>query len=89
MEKYKSREYCKAIKCDVQEDINEMPWKKQLYKVYCERCSAYKFHHWLQENGYEIVKRKQKYVIGKCDKCSIPIFRGENVCPHCGTGFSQ
>lgn len=52
---YQSREYCKAINCEVQKEIDE--GKDVKYK--CRKCEAWKFHDWLQSEGYnKIVKTK-------------------------------
>lgn len=57
-EPYKSREFCKATECPVQEEIDK---GKEDFKWICHHeCvrSAWAFHDWLQKNGYKIIKRK-------------------------------
>lgn len=68
MEEYKDREYCKnkfgdGSPCYIQEviegivaDPNLTPGEAE--NVCKEACEAYKFHDYLQENGYEIVKKE-------------------------------
>lgn len=44
---YGNREFCKAIKC---------PRTYGKDKNRCSNCRAYKFHNYLNANGYKIVK---------------------------------
>lgn len=59
---YKRREYCKSIKCPVQMLMNGKKEGSKEYdeiKEICrEKClhTAREFHHWLDENGFLIVK---------------------------------
>jgi len=63
---YQSREYCKDVECDIQDLIdngNGTELSKELSKVFAKpfcknQCEAYKFHKWLQEHDYKIVKDK-------------------------------
>lgn len=61
MIEYQSREFCKK-KCYVQQsllDSNEITnsGKEHIRKMNCgSNCMAYKFHDWLNKNGYMIVK---------------------------------
>ncbi|WP_156906834.1 hypothetical protein [Desulforegula conservatrix] len=51
MKEYQRYEYCNAVKCPRLEDI------KDGVKAYCEElCGAYKFHKYLQDQGYKIIK---------------------------------
>jgi len=62
MSEYKSREYCKDVECEIQKIIDEDNTSLELgfAKGYCRNeCSAYKFHKWLQENNYKIVKENE------------------------------
>jgi|GEM_PF-1725246 hypothetical protein len=59
MKEYKSREFCKDVGCSIQYliDNKENENLKENPKNYCKReCSAYRFHQWLQDNDYKIVK---------------------------------
>jgi len=62
MIEYKSREYCNDIKCPVQMQLNELEVGSYDYgkaKLICyNHCRAYKFHHWLDKNGYKIIKEE-------------------------------
>jgi hypothetical protein len=56
MTEYEGREFCRSIDCVMQIRIDENI-VVDVAKKYChECCDAYKFHKWLQENGYQIVK---------------------------------
>lgn len=61
---YKRREYCKGIKCRVQELMDKKPEGSQEYEalrgICKEEClhTAYEFHHWLDDNGFLVVKPK-------------------------------
>lgn len=56
MPEYKSREYCRDINCYNQLQYDNQFISKKRLKTYCQDCKAYKFHKWLQENNYKIVK---------------------------------
>jgi len=58
MPEYKSREFCRDIECGMQKLIdNDTELGKSFAKSFCRKeCEAYKFHKWLQENNYKIVK---------------------------------
>lgn len=56
MKEYQSREYCRDIFCETQLDIDSQKKSKTIAKRKCKRCDAYKFHQWLKDNGYKIVK---------------------------------
>ena len=63
MKQYQSREYCKSISCIFQLAIEgnkvfENTTADEIKKAYCKTCEAYKFHQWLKNNGYKIVKKK-------------------------------
>ena len=61
VKEYQSREYCKDIKCEIQEIIDEDNTGLEVgfAKGYCRnKCSAYKFHKWLQEHDYKILKSR-------------------------------
>ena len=61
MIEYKSREYCKDVGCEIQKviDKNDNSMELGFAKGFCKYdCSAYKFHQWLQENGYKILKEE-------------------------------
>lgn len=46
-EEYKSGDYCRAIRC---------PYYDMGTKILCEKCDAYCFHDFLQEQGFKIVR---------------------------------
>lgn len=59
---YKRREYCKDIKCPIQQQLDaaqegsdEYEGVRNICKTDCQR-TTYAFHHWLIEKGYLIVK---------------------------------
>jgi len=63
--KYQTREYCKDIECDIQKLIDE---GMKLAESFCRKdCEAYKFHKWLQENNYKIVRR----IMMKIEDCEV------------------
>ncbi|NLF89458.1 hypothetical protein GX563_11640 [Candidatus Bathyarchaeota archaeon] len=62
---YKRREYCKAIKCPNQLELNTLKEGTPAYELVRKKCSAaclhttHEFHRWLTENGYVVIKPKQ------------------------------
>jgi len=56
---YESRSFCKGIGCPVQLRLNA-EWKGspkyEKIRAECRDCMASRFHHWLDERGYVIVK---------------------------------
>jgi hypothetical protein len=62
---YKRREFCKDIKCPVQNELDRLAEKSKEYELNRETCSTaccyttWQFHHWLIEKGYLILKPKQ------------------------------
>lgn len=62
MVEYQSREYCRDTECGMQKLIDndkENELGKSFAKSFCRKeCEAYKFHKWLQEHDYKIVKAK-------------------------------
>ncbi len=59
---YQRREYCKAVECPLQleldkqqPDTNEYEKVRQKCKIACIH-STYEFHHWLIDKGYLIVR---------------------------------
>jgi hypothetical protein len=59
---YQRREYCKAIKCPVQVDLDAKPPGSPEYESVRDTCKSgcihttYEFHHWLIEQGYLVVR---------------------------------
>jgi hypothetical protein len=59
---YKRREFCRDVGCRVQAELDSLEEGSDEYektrRVCAEACkfSAWKFHHWLTERGYVIVK---------------------------------
>jgi len=63
---YRRREYCNAVQCPVQmmlnkhkEDSEEYENIRNICKTNCIH-TTYEFHHWLIENGFEIIKKKDR-----------------------------
>lgn len=59
-EEYKSRTYCISIGCPVISKLDQ-PWPseddKRIFKMNaCRDCEAKRFHDWLKENNYYIIK---------------------------------
>jgi len=63
---YKAREFCRDVKCPVQETLNTLKDKPEAYELIRQTCrtscrfTTWQFHHWLIEKGYLIVKPKDK-----------------------------
>lgn len=59
MEFYESRQYCKAIMCSTQAQMDTDPENRECIKAFVcrSKCDAYRFHKWLKDNGYVIVKQ--------------------------------
>ena len=59
---YQRREYCKAIKCEVQLALEAAPEGSDDYQAVRAKCinacihTTYEFHHWLIEKGYLLVR---------------------------------
>lgn len=47
---YQKHEFCESIKCRLLDNLKEGK------KTACLFCDAYKFHNYLQEQGYKIIK---------------------------------
>ena len=62
---YQRREYCKAIKCPVQSDLEKTEKGSPEYDEVRARCTnacvhtTFEFHHWLIDHGYVIVRPDQ------------------------------
>jgi len=62
---YKRREFCKDVKCPVQQELDKLNEKSKEYEQLRQKCSTaccyttWQFHHWLIEKGYLILKPKQ------------------------------
>jgi RNA polymerase subunit RPABC4/transcription elongation factor Spt4 len=72
---YQKGEFCKDSGCKL---------VKRLMRgdnSYCQVCEAYKFHDWLTQNGYRIVKRRDG---NTCPHCGKPLVMGvcETGCGH-------
>jgi hypothetical protein len=63
---YKRREFCKAVACPVQVQLNSLTESSFAYEQTRKKCSTaclyttWQFHHWLIEKGYLIMKPKEK-----------------------------
>lgn len=61
---YQRREYCKAVQCPVQAMLEKQPAGSKDYDQVRDLCirhcihTTYEFHHWLMENGFEVVKKE-------------------------------
>jgi hypothetical protein len=59
---YKRREYCNDVKCPIQLILNQQQEGSEQYDKTREICkgkcisTTYQFHHWLIENGFQVVK---------------------------------
>lgn len=59
MAEYQSRDYCRGINCKVQQELDTTDSQAhyRAMKAVCKfNCRAYDFHHWLEKNGYKIIK---------------------------------
>ena len=59
---YQRREYCKAVRCPVQLDLeaqapgsSEYERIRSICQTACQH-TTYEFHHWLINQGYQIVR---------------------------------
>ncbi len=61
---YQRREYCKAVKCEVQLELDKQEKGSEMYEKIRYRCktacihTTHEFHAWLNSNGYIIVRAK-------------------------------
>jgi hypothetical protein len=61
---YKRREFCKDVKCSVQQELNQQTEGSPVYEKTRQKCgnaclyTTWQFHHWLIEKGYLILKPK-------------------------------
>ena len=61
---YPKREYCKAISCPVQLELDKQVPGSDAYETVRKKCKDYcvhtthEFHAWLIANGYLVVKPK-------------------------------
>ena len=58
---YESRSYCKDVACPVQACLDEQEKGSKKYEAIrgeCKQCNAWRFHNWLNEREYIIVKPK-------------------------------
>ena len=61
-EEYKSREFCKDVKCPVQLVLNSQKQGSEEYEKTRKTCrtdckhTTWEFHHWLIDKGYIIVR---------------------------------
>ncbi len=59
---YKSREFCKDVKCPVQLELNSKKPGSEEYEKIRQTCrtncehTTWEFHHWLIDKGYLIVR---------------------------------
>jgi hypothetical protein len=62
---YKSREFCRDVKCPVQLQL-EAQKNSEGYEKVREKCrkdcryTAWQFHHWLIERGYLVVRKSNE-----------------------------
>jgi len=63
---YQRREFCKKINCPIQRQLDKAAAGSTDYddiRTICQtRCihTTYEFHHWLIEQGYEVVRKKSE-----------------------------
>ena len=62
MTEYQGGEFCKAVKCEIRLQLDDLVkgsdeymQLKNICKTDCKK-TAYEFHDWLDNNGYSIVK---------------------------------
>lgn len=59
---YKSREFCKDVKCPVQLKLDAEKPGSEIYERIRQICrtdckyTTWEFHHWLMEKGYLIIR---------------------------------
>ena len=59
---YRRREFCRAVDCPVQRLLDRQEEGSEGYEEVRAICkghcihTTYEFHHWLIENGFEVVK---------------------------------
>ena len=59
---YESRSFCKGVECPVQLRLNAQEKGSPEYeetRLECRECMAWRFHHWLNERDYVIVKPEE------------------------------
>lgn len=59
LKEYKSREFCRDIKCSVQKNIDRGVLTKDQLRRVCRKCKAHEFHKWLKENNYSIIQKEE------------------------------
>ena len=63
---YKKREFCNELKCPVQMELNKKEAGSDEYEKVRQTCrnncrfTAWKFHNWLIERGYAVVRPEDK-----------------------------
>ena len=60
---YEKRSFCNGVRCPVQLKLNGQETGSTEYEQIrsdCRDCMAWKFHHWLSERGYLIVKPEEE-----------------------------
>jgi len=60
-ENYKSRSFCRKINCPAQKeiDIADTPSLKEIIKnKRCVDCMAHRFHQFLKEEGYMVIREE-------------------------------
>ncbi len=59
---YQRREYCRALPCPVQIELDQTEAGSDEYQAVRDKCinscihTTYEFHHWLIEQGYLVVR---------------------------------
>ena len=62
---YRRREFCKDIKCPIQQLLDKAPGGSDEYEQVRALCKSdcihttYEFHHWLIQHGYEVVRPQE------------------------------
>ena len=88
MRQYEKYEYCKSIQCPDLQSCAAIYFCDNTAD-YCRR-TAKEFHHWLKENGFQIVKTHIQPAVQAddhgCALCGSPPCETDNCnfCPDCG-----
>lgn len=64
-DEYQKRSFCRDTECPVQLELNKEEEGSDAYmkiKEKCRECGAWKFHRWLTEKGFLILRSKDNQV---------------------------
>jgi hypothetical protein len=79
---YKRREFCKAVQCPIQMQLNKLTEGSAAYEQTRQKCSSgclyttWQFHHWLIEKGYILLvssklKKNEQTVLANIDNALV------------------